>query len=171
MSTTEIRLPRIAEAAPDQLAQVTLIYNLVRSLTEALLGLRLTDSYTTDDTGSIQLTDSGIVTETILLLLEGLRKVIDDIDCAKRSEMTDTMAQSQTHDLTIRSASETGPSVTYAYTKPRAVRKFQFDKLKQDRPDLYARLEVDGYITQQTSDAYVMQRTVYDIPRAKRYDD
>lgn len=170
MSTTEIRLPRLTEAAPDQLAQVTLIYKLARSLTEALLDLRITDSYTLTDTGSIELTASGVVTETILLLLEGLCKAINDIEDAKKSEMADTMAQSQTHDLTIHSASDTGPSVTYEYTKPRTIRKFAFDKLKQDRPDLYARLEVDGYITEQTSDHYVMQRTVYDIPRAKRYD-
>ena len=171
MSTTEIKLPRLTEAAPDQLAQVTLIYKLARSLTEALLDLRLTDSYFISDAGSIELTASGVVTETVLLLLEGLCKAIDDIDDARKSEMTDAMSQSQTHELTIRSASESGPSVSYEYTQPRAIRKFQFDKLKHDRPDLYARLEVDGYITQQTSDHYVMQRTVYDLPRNKRYDD
>lgn len=171
MSTTEIRLPRIAEAAPDQVDKVARIYQLARSLTEALMNLTLTDNYKLSEDGSIELTASGCVTEAVLLMLDGLRKAINDIDDAKKHDMAETMSHGTTRDLTIRSATGAGPSATYEYTQPRSIRKFAFDKLKQDRPDLYARLEVDGYITQQTSDHYIMQRTVYDIPRAKRYDD
>lgn len=168
--STEIRLPRIAEAAPDQVDKVARIYQLTLSLTEALMDLTLTDNYKLSEDGSIELTASGVVTEAVLLMTEGLRKAIDDIDSSKCQQMAETMSQSTTKDLTIRSATGAGPSVTYEYTQPRAIRKFQFDRLRVEHPSTYERMEHDGYITQQTSDAYVMQRTVYEIPRVKRYD-